>query len=491
MAKIKNSLLCFAAQGILCSLLLAASYSCNKSAISEVDPADNSELTDDELTALLCMTNGHEYSEEEINETANYVMEYLDAVSPTTKGEPRTIESIIPFNSVSTKTQAPQQNGYIVNFSNNQGFSILSADRRTDDILLVADSGNLTESTLRSAYSNNEIDNNVLLMLSNVDQLIREQIAGIENEEDALINSALDKLNSGSTKKCDDLMVGRKKRIVPPTPVQTTVVGDWTTLSSGSVSPMITVTWGQGVPYNGATPLVNDELGHPYHQVTGCVATAIAQLLSRWERPTSYNWSVLKATPKITSTSSSVATGQVASLMAAIGQGVNMDYESNGYGCATANLSAAVSYLNSIGFSHPGTYQAYDGPTVLQDLYAGNPVLIAGDDVHGEFYLDILCWSILLKEAYSGHAWVIDGALRQEQITTVYSGDRVLSTTTKYRTLFHCNWGFNGLYNGYYASGAFNANSGGVSTKFSFHKDYSGSRLNFAYNLHTVTGISY
>lgn len=46
------------------------------------------------------------------------------------------------------------------------------------------------------------------------------------------------------------------------------------------VDPLIKTMWGQGKPYNNLTPTIDGQ-----HCVTGCVATAIAQVLNYWRWP--------------------------------------------------------------------------------------------------------------------------------------------------------------------------------------------------------------
>lgn len=64
-----------------------------------------------------------------------------------------------------------------------------------------------------------------------------------------------------------------------------------------------------------------------------------------------------------------------------------------------------------------------------------------------------------LSGAANGHAWVIDGYMEQELRT---SGS---TTALDSRTLLHCNWGWNGMCNGYYEAGIFNVKTKGAVIK--------------------------
>ncbi len=51
------------------------------------------------------------------------------------------------------------------------------------------------------------------------------------------------------------------------------------------IQPMLKTKWGQREPYNNKTPLYTDEDGKEYHYPTGCVATAMAQVLYYYQWP--------------------------------------------------------------------------------------------------------------------------------------------------------------------------------------------------------------
>ena len=47
-----------------------------------------------------------------------------------------------------------------------------------------------------------------------------------------------------------------------------------------AIAPLITTTWNQNLPYNLMTPTYIDGKGNESHYVTGCVATALAQVIA-------------------------------------------------------------------------------------------------------------------------------------------------------------------------------------------------------------------
>lgn len=72
----------------------------------------------------------------------------------------------------------------------------------------------------------------------------------------------------------------------------------------------------------------------------------------------------------------------------------------------------------------------------IHNLYEYGPALIYGCSVNST------TGTIL-----AAHEWVIDGALAQR---------KTIDGSSRIRFLYHCNWGWNGSYNGYFLGTAFN-----------------------------------
>jgi len=198
------------------------------------------------------------------------------------------------------------------------------------------------------------------------------------------------------------------------------------------VGPLCVTTWDQGSPYNNLCPS-----GTP----TGCVATAMSQVMKKWNYPTTgtgshtythatygvqtanfgattYQWAnMINAYPGTATQNSAVAT-----LMYHAGVSVNMDYAPAGSGAYTQAVPPALinnfNYQPSCEVKSRATF-ALDAQwqTLIKDeIDAGRPVMLAGDN-NGA--------------AGSGHEWVCDG----------YN-----NATWK----FHMNWGWGGSSNAYY-----------------------------------------
>ncbi|GHT43777.1 hypothetical protein AGMMS49965_18270 [Bacteroidia bacterium] len=234
------------------------------------------------------------------------------------------------------------------------------------------------------------------------------------------------------------------------------------------VKPLLTTYWAQRAPYNN---LVNSKLnqyyptGSSYNYPTGCVATAMAQIMNYHQHPiqrtrsipsyktdnlqisvpaitgtTTYDWANMKnTTNEYTTTTQENA---VAELMYECGVAVHMNYEPGGSGAyvlenktnytSFAVLPTYFGYDNSIQSKWRGNLNTEWDDLLISDLNAGRPILYIGYEPDG------------------GHAFVCDG----------YS----CNTDAYGRRYFHFNWGWgeasqgnnNNANNGYFVSSALN-----------------------------------
>ncbi len=212
---------------------------------------------------------------------------------------------------------------------------------------------------------------------------------------------------------------------------------EWRGLISGKaksttevvVGPLLSTGWKQQVPYNNLCPA---------NTVTGCVATAMAQVMKKWEYPEtgigshSYDWNgdtysvdfgntEYDWTHMLNDYSSSYSTDQanaVATLMYHCGVAVEMKYQANKESGSTIQRASCAlsSYFNySSTFIRKNDFDNDDAwiSRITDDLNQGMPVLYSG-----------------ANEKDEGHAFVCDG----------YDNDNKL----------HFNWGWGPGSNGYY-----------------------------------------
>lgn len=214
-------------------------------------------------------------------------------------------------------------------------------------------------------------------------------------------------------------------------------------LPQKNISPLVSAKWDQGAPYNALTPVIGEE-----HALTGCVATAMAQVFRTLRYPetgtgsVSYDWRSGGKTltydfegksfdyELMTDTydrySDETSRMAVAELMYACGMAVRMDYSDVFSGAL--DIDAAIALTEHFGFSeglelkYRDFYRAGEWVSMLcGELSAGRPVLYYGFSPAG------------------GHAFICDG----------YMNDNG-------NAYFHFNWGWSGVSDGYFMANLLN-----------------------------------
>ena len=207
-----------------------------------------------------------------------------------------------------------------------------------------------------------------------------------------------------------------------------------------TISPILGQTiWGQGKPFNNQCPQINGE-----RTVTGCVATALSQIMYVHKYPTkgtdshsytteskklnvsanfgntTYDWANM--IPNYSGSYTTTQANAVATLMHHVGVAADMDYTVDGSGAVSSIALAAITkyfgYDKAINVL-PKDFMKEESllQAIATDLQAGRPVYFSGVTVNRE-----------------GHAFVCDGM--------------------KSDGYLHINWGWNGMANGYFAISA-------------------------------------
>jgi len=215
-----------------------------------------------------------------------------------------------------------------------------------------------------------------------------------------------------------------------------------------TISPILgEVEWGQDEPYNNLCPTVGSE-----RSVTGCVATAISQIMYVHKYPTkgigsktytteshglrlnvnfgatTYDWGNML--PYYKNNYNSTQANAVATLMYHVGVAADMDYDPDGSGAissaALANMGTYFGYDKGIQ-TLPKDYMKEEEilNAIVADLEIGHPVYVSGATKNKE-----------------GHAFVCDGI--------------------KSDGYLHINWGWDGVSNGYFALSALDPDQQGT-----------------------------
>ncbi len=233
--------------------------------------------------------------------------------------------------------------------------------------------------------------------------------------------------------------------------------------SRNPIAPMVATRWNQDQPFNNDCPTVNGSKA-----VTGCVATAMAQVMKYHNWPAAgtgsvsytdshnntysmnfgtFDWDNMIDSYEYQGSTAMFTTTQgnaVAFLMKSCGYSVNMSYSSTESSAQSINVVPALrNYFNYDKgvWSADRNYYGYNDweQMIYNNLATVGPVLYSGSDYSGQ----------------SGHAFVCDG----------YSTDGY----------FHINWGWGGMFDGYFKLTALEPEGlgigGGAGGGFNFNQD--------------------
>ena len=300
---------------------------------------------------------------------------------------------------------------YVINIGKSEGFVIVSPDDRTDAILGYADSGNL-----------------------NPDNMPENMKAWLQGYADEIAWAKRNNITASAT------TAQRAHRAVKT-----------------AIAPLVTARWNQDDPYN---KLVNNSTYFNYSDVvTGCVATAMAQVMyytakkaglsssytlvatdsytTKWGKTipvvpanTALNWSLMKDT--YTSGETGEAANAVATLMKACGASVKMSYANVDNGGSSANsdiiddaLIKYFGYDETTQYADRSFYSYLNWIELLyNELSQGRAILYSGQSIGG------------------GHEFVCDG----------YQGE----------DYFHINWGWGGKSDGFFKLAALDPDEQGI-----------------------------
>jgi len=418
-----------------------------------------SKLTEDEVKVLVRMRNPkNRVSVKEAVEQTNWAIDFMNVGG---SGVTRKISSISALTSDNVEfakalkskgIEVPDTLIYVVNFADSLGFAIISADTRIDDPLIgFSGSGSLKES----------IDNpGMVIFLEHLEDYMQNSIIEAERQKDSLIGGIWEKL---------DVETGTKATSLP-----SILVG--ASEATGIVYPLVPVEWGQKAPFNNNLKYKNCSNSNG-KVLVGCVAVAVAHIMSRWEYPAkigkySFDWAKMNeytgnrtplfypsmATKHIDAADNSIKS-QVANLMERIGNGVNMDYGCDG---SYAGNLVGPSFLLWKGFSLErdiyvvgtiATLIDYDSKKAIASMKRNEPLIVRGCE---RKIKNTILWGLIqTSTSYADcHMWVIDGYIPRG--TTITIGETQKKLTDDY---IHNNWGVYGWDNGYFKSGVFKMDS--------------------------------
>lgn len=274
---------------------------------------------------------------------------------------------------------------YVASFE--EGWALVSADNRSDRILAYSEHGSFDPNDIPNPGARFWFE----MMKSEIASLPEISISTSNEENDNSRRGMIPRWYWIRTRVVDSLI-------------------NQTTYDSGH---LMTTTWGQMNPWNAKCPSYT-YLGVLHHCPTGCVATAMSQILyylhNNIEKPNGLYHTVGFSNPSLSSYNGTFYrsnytepssrwedmplektgsnTGYVADLMIDVGNRVHMTYTVNGsYASSTQYAKDAFSAYGVA--CDTSSYQVYN---VIASIKNGSPVMVRANN-----------------ENNAGHAWVIDG----------------------------------------------------------------------------------
>lgn len=388
---------------LLLAALLLGAVSCSKTEVEEL-PAAGPEPQQQRI--VLTPTRSYE----EALALAQRSIAIVDG--PATRARsPRTIRSTRGQCVTAPATRNGESQAdtlmYVFNFEDNNGFAVIAANRAVDPILAVTESGNYT-------YG--------------------EQ-TGVENF-DFYMDAMVSELGS---------------RVEPPAFDTLITIPSFKTVEVNEdrhCDPLVPVNWKQDGFFG----------EYADNKIAGCIAVAMAQIMAYYQYPNSItttypnngftqhygetielDWERMIAYP---------FGYQISAFLREIGEQVGMDYskanESN------ANISNVPAGFKAFGFECASDYSAFNIASIRSELEKRHPIFMDGRES---------------TNTTKGHDWVADGYIYTRKGTEYYElkiiddgfnkpyRDYVLVSSDVVTTsLVHYNWGWDGLFNGYYAT---------------------------------------
>jgi hypothetical protein len=443
---------------------------------SQANAGDDA-LTRKEVLALQHMEKDHETSEEAL---AAQVAAFLDGgntrnaaaggqvitgvkkfISTTEKGFSNTTANA---RNASGEPEFSEIQFYLFDLENpaekTKGFALTCGDNRIGNILAVVEEGTP------------ELDNPFMeIYYTNLENYIAETIE--------MYNSITDEDIAQATEKANALAESER---ATARAIDYSHYYDYDT----NGKTRLKTTWGQHGPYWDIIYEAKGRANSSSKFLTGCTATAMAQIAAYWQYPAKcsispytniqYVWADMKAKPNAYELTAQVFGGStarannakraIAALMYEVAESVGMKY-----GTDASGAFPSTSGFNKLGYKTPSGISAYNISTVKSSINNGRPLIIYGYDtvkhyvthyVRKYYFLWWVTrteeWDEYWDEYENGHTWVIDDYRRRTGIVrnnangyTYYPVEQV-----------HCNIGWGGYKDGWYLSGVFNTKKGPV-----------------------------
>lgn len=317
---------------------------------------------------------------------------------------------------------------YIVNYANDGGYAVISADRRIkESVLMFSETGNINPDLFRPAATKSSDDfsqefNDSLEIYKNIYNDI--VVGGTQETGQKFVANHLLKYastavgNYGEIGKPDDtphLADGSE-------PSEWNVPINITYLTEMQVDVMLRTLWDQNEPYNNCVPK---------DRYAGCVPIAVSQILTYNKYPQYYSLGGVVMDWDAMAEEQNIADGtSEAEMVALLIRHIQVACNSWLFKSGTFTFPRQVEkYLKGLGYVNVQRKLSYDEDKILSSLSSGYPVFLAGAENNSPF---------------NSHAWVVDGwykSFKHYNMRDERTGQVSGPYTTFHSHYLHCNWG--------------------------------------------------
>ena len=361
---------------------------------------------------LLSVTDDTQVSLEEAKKqalTMAYQMqsrEVVSGVSLFARSTPISVERVEELtNEKELQTlndDSKESDFYLIHFSNDKGYALVSADKRVPGVMAYNSSGDM------------DIETNPgqAIMFSVIQNYVAVQKELYEKKKDSLKQSALKKFkehlekqrladpnfmasadrsigNDDKNRGCslDDIYISEDLLVNEP----------WIIIEQKN--PLLKTMWGQQDAYNNLVSLkcVGDEAP------VGCVATAVGQIMAYHKKPYIFKGQVMHwtdMTPYGYSTINNVNSTAVRDIQHLLARLGDEDLLNMRYGCGSSKTynKEVIKTFKSLGYNVGYIEKAYHDK-IINNILSNKPVYVSGCD----------------SSTNNCHAWVLDGYMRKSK----------------------------------------------------------------------------
>jgi putative pyrogenic exotoxin B len=470
-------------------------------------PNTETKASNDGLLGWVALTGQTHISAEEAQETALATAMQMREVEGIVTKAPLKISSVEVVKGDTRKPYVPtkgnakpeQADVYIVNFANNQGYVITSADRRIPSVLAYNSYGHLGDTITNPGQA---------ILFSYMQAYIEEQRAAFEANKEKLATEAEEAIFKQLSKEQQVTLIkegyfdengkrimskaGIKGRLCLSAEIGNTdleeenriVYGEWKT--EVVKTPLIKTLWGQSRGYNDK---VSMQCGNNKAPV-GCVATALGQLIAYHKKPAVFkgrtmHWdditkvdagAMFSSIDNYSVGSNPTAVEDIQYLLAHLG---DSDLLAMNYKCDGSGSSRALEALHTLGYNSSLSV-SYNNAQAISEIKNNRPVYIEGcsTEVKHKFL------GIHYDTSYEDcHAWILDGFVVIKRKKTHYYkcsvGNLYVFESEDGYSLVHNNLGWGGSTYGYtnngsgwYLTGFFNTKKNSPSNTYKSQDGY-------------------